>query len=623
MNWKKRLLKHSIAAVIILIISVGAEMLIFNSHALKNSYNITYREKNWMSSGFAVRKYGDKNAAVLVFDEKYVNKLNISFDADRSFKYKIVLNTVNKFDHESEKELKDRYYPEIGETFLNIEKRSTKIKIIYPRDVTIESINISNEVKFNIIRMLFIAFSLGLLYSFFTCRRLVGDRIEYGFLMSAVLLGSIMVLALPEDFRSWDEQIHFNRAYMYSYGDDVEYTEAAWRLKTLDVPYTDTAEDRVAVQKLLNDEDDIVKEVEKDSSFITYGGRAYIPQAFALWLARTCNWKFTTGIMLARYLNLMVYVLLMFLAIKFAKHGKRILTLIGLMPTSVFLAASFSYDAHVTAFVTFGFVMIVNEFADLSEKINWKRIFAGVVAIVVGCFAKAVYIPLILLLCFIPKEKFYDAKQKWMFRISVVIVFLVMMSTFVLPALTNASSGVDAGGDARGGDTSVTRQLESIIEHPAEYVELFVSTVVKTAPAYFLGYQSRTFFAYLGGNKGTLFYLSLIVTVFVAFTEGTMERHLPLARKTKLALACIVMCVIGLVWTALYLDFTPVGLNVINGVQPRYYIPLMFPVILLIENGRVRCHRVSNFRYNQIVLYAGVIVLAGMIYEFLLVPCAF
>ena len=102
-----------------------------------------------------------------------------------------------------------------------------------------------------------------------------------------------------------------------------------------------------------------------------------------------------------------------------------------------------------------------------------------------------------------------------------------------------------------------------------------------------------------------------------------MERHLPLARKTKLALACIVMCVIGLVWTALYLDFTPVGLNVINGVQPRYYIPLMFPVILLIENGRVRCHRVSNFRYNQIVLYAGIIVLAGMIYEFLLVPCAF
>lgn len=627
MNWKKRLLKHSAAAVIIVVLAFLTELLIFNNHALNNkSYNYTYKEKSKGTEGFAVRKYGEDKAAILVFDKKYIDKLSIAFDAEEDVDYKIQISAINKFDKEYIDTIKDKAYGELEKSYLNVGKCCYKIKVIYPGDVDLYSISVSNELQYNPIRILFLIFTGGLLYSFFTCRRLVGNKIEYAFLMSALFLGSIMVLGLPENFKSWDEHIHFNRAYMYSFNDTVEYTEAAWRLKTLDVPETDTIEDREEVRKMLNYEDEhgeIVIEVEKDSNFITYGGRAYILQSFALWLARECGWQFTTGIILARYFNLILYVFVMFLAIKFARHGKRILTIIGLLPTSLFLAASFSYDAYVTAFLTFGFVMVVNEFVCIEEKINWKRILAGVLGIVVGSFAKAVYIPLLLFLCFLPKEKFTDKKQKWMFKISIIIVFLVMMSTFVLPAISNVKSGVDTGGDARGGDTSVTRQLESVMEHPVEYAELFLSTVVKTAPEYFLGHSSRTLLGYLGSNQGTLFYISLLITVFVAFTEGTMSNHPPLSRKSKLALAGAIFFVIGLIWTALYLDFTPVGLNRINGVQARYYIPLMFPAILLIENGRVRCHGISEFRYNQIVLFGSVIVLAGMIYEYILVQCCF
>lgn len=627
MDWKKRLLKHSIAAILIIVLSCMAEILIFNGHAVMNrQYNDTYKEKSGKREGFAVRKYGDDKAAVLVFDEKYIDKISIKFDSEEDVEYKAELTAINKFDKEYTDTVKDKAYDELDKSYINIGKNCSKTKIIYPSDAELVSIGISNEYRFNLLRAMFIICAMGLAYSFFTCRRLVGSKIEFGFLMSAMLLGSIMVLALPEDLRSWDEQVHFNRVYMYSFDDTVEYTPAAWRLKTLDVPYIDTLEEKMEVQKLLNYEDEYgetVSEVQKDSNFIAYGGRAYILQAFALRLARECGWQFTTGLVLARYLNLITYVLIMFLAIKYASHGKRILTIIGLLPTSLFLASSFSYDAYVTAFLTFGFVMIVNEFVYAQEKLNWKRILAGVAGIVLGSFAKAVYVPLLLFLCFLPKEKFADNKQKWMFKLSVIIVFIVMMSTFVLPTLTNARSGIDSGGDKRGGDTSVTRQLESIAEHPLEYAELFMTSVVKTAPEYFLGSGSRTFMAYLGGNRGTLFYISLLITVFVAFTEGTMSNYLPLSRKSKLALAGIVFCVIGLIWTALYLDFTPIGLNAINGVQARYYIPLMFPVILLIENGRVRCHRVSDFRYNQIALYASVIVLAGMIYDNILVKCCF
>lgn len=39
----------------------------------------------------------------------------------------------------------------------------------------------------------------------------------------------------------------------------------------------------------------------------------------------------------------------------------------------------------------------------------------------------------------------------------------------------------------------------------------------------------------------------------------------------------------------MYLSFTPVGLKTINGAQPRYLIPLLFPALMLI--GGITCKR--------------------------------
>lgn len=627
MSQTKRILKHSVAAVTIIVITIMLEILVFNKNAIMHSeYTSRYRQKEAGTEGFATRKYGDRKASIIVLKHQYVNKMSLEFDSENDFSYTIELTSNNKFDKEIKRTIDDKSYQKLSCTHVNIGKKVTKIKIIYPKEVTLKQIKINNNFSYNWIRILFVMFTLGIIYIILNCRRIVAEHIEYVFLIASVSLGLIMAIALPENLQSWDEHIHFNRAYMYSYNDTVEYSKSAWMLKTLSVPVVDTLEDKYAVQSLLDYYDshgDTVKEVDKDSNFISYSGRAYILQAFSLWFARETGMRFSSGLIMARMLNLFMYIIIMFLAIKHARHGKRILTLIGMLPTSIFIASSFSYDAYVTAFLTLGFVFIVNEFTDTESKINWKRIAVAVIAICVGSFAKAVYVPLLLFLCFLPNKKFENVKQGVLFKVSIIIVFLVMMSTFVLPALSNATSGTDSGGDKRGGDTSVTRQLSSVVTHPVEYTELLVETVVRTAPDYILGYQNKTFFAYLKGDSGVWFYMCLIVMVFVALTEGTMERYLPLKRKEKIALAAVVACVICLIWTALYLDFTPVGLNKINGVQPRYYIPLLLPISILIENGRIRCHRVSEFRYNQVVTMSAVLVLAGMIYQYILEPCCF
>ena len=59
-----------------------------------------------------------------------------------------------------------------------------------------------------------------------------------------------------------------------------------------------------------------------------------------------------------------------------------------------------------------------------------------------------------------------------------------------------------------------------------------------------------------------------------------------LEKKYKISLGVILFVVLGLIWSALYLSYSPVGATHISGVQPRYYYPLMLPLILLLGNKR-------------------------------------
>ena len=73
------------------------------------------------------------------------------------------------------------------------------------------------------------------------------------------------------------------------------------------------------------------------------------------------NFSFSNMYMLGKIGNLLFYVAIMFLAIRLAKKKKLFLVFIAMMPTSIYLAASYSYDAVVFACVTLGSVLWCNE----------------------------------------------------------------------------------------------------------------------------------------------------------------------------------------------------------------------------------------------------------------------
>lgn len=163
--------------------------------------------------------------------------------------------------------------------------------------------------------------------------------------------------------------------------------------------------------------------------------------------------------------NLLIYILVMFWAIKLAKRKKLFLIFVALMPTPLFLAASYTYDTIVFSFITLACVLWANEL--YNESINIRKIIGMVLLFAIGCFSKAVYIPMILIMLILPIASTKKKKDKIIVWTMILCITCLVMLTFVLPTLTSTMAGdLSFGGDSRGGATSVVGQLVSMVKHP-------------------------------------------------------------------------------------------------------------------------------------------------------------
>lgn len=181
------------------------------------------------------------------------------------------------------------------------------------------------------------------------------------------------------------------------------------------------------------------------------------------------------------------------------------------------------------------------------------------------------------------------------FKGLIILVCLAMMLTFIMPA-----AGGSVEGDARGGDTDLGRQMSLVFQHPLSYIRVFCGSFMQSLDTFIFGTDGLTNSAY-GGQYPYPFMAA--VTVFaVALTER--KKGMRLSKKNtlifKVMLALVIAAVIGLVWTSLYLVYTPVGNETILGVQSRYYVPLLLPLFFLFYSTKTE-GRWEESKYNTVL----------------------
>lgn len=519
---------------------------------------------------------------------QYVNKIIYSYTANESFTTEISFGGYGVYQQESDYIQRDSCSPLLSRSVENIGQRVEQMTFRLPEGVSISNIQIDNRLQIHPVRFVSVLIILSLITFLWIFRGFFGRKIEYGFLAVALGMGCIFLMSVPIGMASWDEQIHFKRAYDQSFPVETTWTQAATTLADLQGPSMNNYrswEEKQDWQDFYNSLHDYENpaSVKAHSPIIKYNELGYLPQSLMLMVGRLLGASFTLCFYLGRMGNLLMYALVCFWAIRKSKVFKRTMSLVLAMPTTLFLACSYTYDPSVTAFLTLGFVTVNNELITPKQRLTWQNAAIFIGAMLLGSFPKAVYIPLILLALLLPKTKFENNKQMYAFKAGIVFLCVIVMATFMMP------TSMDSFSDARGGDTSVSRQMSYIFSHPVGYVKVLAKNIIdRTIPA-LLGAESLFHLAYLGCiTNYSLQALYVVILIFTLCGEKRLPDGLVEWNWWKRGFSFVLYGgIICLIWTALYLSFTPVGAGTIAGVQPRYYIPLMIPIFYLFRTDRM------------------------------------
>ncbi len=486
---------------------------------------------------------------------------------------------------------------------VNAATEKIQLKFSGPTDgFAITSFGVSDAPSFSKIRFLYFALGALLIYLLFVCRKTVAQYPERLFLLIALPIGLLTILGLSPREAGWDESIHFYRAYSLLYDlsgkDTIPISEH--RFNYLDVGaanepfYFPRSQEENAQERAYGDE---AREAltEQPANGLHLYSVAYLPQTLFLAVGLALRLPFWIVTALGRAGNLLFYCLLTYFALRHMKRGKCILLMVALFPTSLFLASTFSYDAFINGCFFLGISYLLGELLETNRPLSYRNLGIFIAAVVLGSMPKAVYIPLLLLGLMIPANRFRSQREAWIYRGILLFFVLLLLSTFVLPA----AASTDAHSDPRGGDTSTARQLALILAHPVGYAKLALRSMLDTLYPYLVGPGVAGNLAYRGYLRFGDWICPFIVTVVLL--DSSRPGPSDLQKKQKLFTALLLCAVAGLIWTALYLSFTPVGLMQINGVQARYYLPLLVPFYLLFS-GDFASVRLPDETLHRLVL---------------------
>lgn len=318
-----------------------------------------------------------------------------------------------------------------------------------------------------------------------------------------------------------------------------------------------------------------------------------------------------------RISNLLFFTFVIYYAIKITPFLKKSMFLIAVMPMSVFLAASISYDAVLipVCFLLFAYTssLIVEK-----RKIKWFDVLV-ISGITIFLFSiKQVYIGLLLILFAVPISSFRDKKEY--IKIIGIVLLAGIIAFFGYRIVLNIRTK-----DFVGTWSSIQhQQMKIVIYHPIMFLKTIFNSIIRYGDYYFV-----SFFGNLGqlDTRLPVFILVLYFIIFLitTFFDVSIVTEKTIRRKMKfLSIIGIIFAVYAsfagtyIIWTGM---MQGVGADFVDGVQGRYFIPISIYFVLLFANNKMVAYRYYSYIENTLrllIVWSGCMVNIIMFFILLL-----
>ncbi|MDR1101700.1 MAG: DUF2142 domain-containing protein [Clostridiales bacterium] len=430
------------------------------------------------------------------------------------------------------------------------------------------------------------------------------DNLAKLFFPTAMILGLVFMFTTPM-FRGQDETLHFYRAYEISLGHSISdfSNGVGGRLlpaslqeialpDVTDIKYTDTAK---ALDNPLEPEK--VRFINFPNSAL-YSPVVYYPQAFGIWLARTFKLGPMYMAYFGRFFNLLVWAALMTLALQILYFGRRMIFLLALMPMTLYTVSTLSSDL-ITNALSFLYVSYVLYLAFGKERVISRVQIIFLLMLCVGIsLSKIVYMPLCLTCFVVPFHKLGGKRRYFKVMGAIVAISLIVNLAWLGVAAKFLVNNVVPGVNA-------SMQISGMLNNSFLFLSILASTISQ-----YLNFYVQSFF---GGSLGWfdipvhmwIILLYMFALLFIAVADNKYKIYF--CRKRKLVMLAVVLMVTLLIFASIYLQYNRVGSPIIEGIQGRYFMPIILLIMYLLNNKSVNIdikERTFNF-----YLSTGVILL--------------
>lgn len=305
-----------------------------------------------------------------------------------------------------------------------------------------------------------------------------------------------------------------------------------------------------------------------------YNPVQYISQTLGVLITSLITQNYMLMAYGARFINMIVSIILLYLAIKIMPIGKRGMLISMCFPIAIEGFTSMSPDAITISISYLLIAYVFNLVFNKEKRIQKTDIFILAILSIIISLCKIVYLPLVGLLLLLPKDKFKTKKQ-WILTIG-IIMGISIIANLIWLGISYKYLLLYKDGNSSG-------QLGNLIGNPINYIQRVLTTINVSAGSYIYSLLGCELGWNEFANVGTFFaFIMGVIIVYANLTDSTLK--IKLTKYQKIILCLIVLAIVGLIFTSLYMQWNEAEDVIIRGVQGRYFIPILPILALLIFN---------------------------------------
>jgi uncharacterized membrane protein len=298
---------------------------------------------------------------------------------------------------------------------------------------------------------------------------------------------------------------------------------------------------------------------------------------------------------LGRIFNLFFFAFTTFYAVKKIPFYKMGLVTICLFPMTMHLAASYSYDAIING-TAFLFIAYVFDIIYNSKVIAFKDCaLLFITGLIIVSSKSGAYIPICLLVAFIPKQQFLKIKRKM-----VNLALLIGWGGWYIWQSLSATKNVVGGDFYVGWADEKAYRLDTIIGNPLHSIYVMENTLWEYTDEWLTNIVGKSLGWFDVPIPNIIVFLFLLIFLISIIKAEEIDVNSRL-RWGLIALSCVSA---GLVIGGMWLGWTPQSDEVIRGVQGRYFLPVLPMSIYFLQNNMLSLKRKID---NEIMIMLSVL----------------